>query len=676
MVVVEGVALVGTDRDADPVASGCVFIPEGPDEAAVLDAGGGVVICEVVVAAGGAAFPAVVCVCELPLRAKGHAGVGVRLSEIGPLSWADGHAGLRLVVGELCPRAVGNAGKGVVICEEVGQRGAAVLAAVGGVIRVFPEVSAVLHAGPIGDVGVVPGRAGPDAVSGDGVCVLIWVGGTGPDAHLRVVVPELVQCDIADCHAFLEVGVGPQAQRAFLDAGLRAGVCVVLVGCGVVGVAVDYVCCVVGSHADATDGMAVLFLRDGALCHAGVGEISSEVSVGTLRYAEIGQIILIADHSGQRAVGVCPAIGDTALRGVLGPEPGRADADAAMRDAVGESGLGGWAMGHASSGQIIREFAVRTGVHTASRGAVLGVGALGAPLGAAASDRVAVIVRGRRGGQAGANGHAEIGGVIAELSGDAGVGADVVVGVAVGLGVVGADRHAPLAEVIGEARGAALGAFVDGGIGGGVVDCPVPLRADLDAGVCGIVDVGLDGKGLLAVLPTESAVIVRVAGVVPAGSDAFPGHVFSVGVDFDGTEGSAEGGCGVAPVIDIADGDAGLVDLAAEGAVGAGGGADPEDHISVDVLYLRTFCHALSGGIIGKGSGLALRDAGIGGVLPPGALAAVLLASAGSGVAVLVVVVAAGIAAPWPADAAVGIGEGVGGEAVEDADAVVGIVIW
>lgn len=489
-----------------------------------------------------------------------------------------------------------------------------------------------------------------------------------------MVVSELVQGGVADRYAFLQVGVRPQAQRAFLDAGLRGGVSVVLVACGVVAVAVDYVGGVVGPHADATDGMAVLLLRDGALRHAGVGEIGPEVSVRALRYTKVGEIILVADHSGQRAAGVCPAISYTALRGIFGPESGRADANAAMGDAVCEGGLGGRTVCHASSGQIICELAGRTGVYTASRGAVLGVGALGAPFDAAPGDRISVVVRRRGGGEAGADGHAEIGGVIAELSGHAGVGAAFAVGVAVGLGVVGADRHAPLAEVIGEARGAELGAFVDGGIGGGVVDCPVSLRADLYAGVCGIVYERLDGKGVLAVLATEPAVVVRVAGVVLAGAHAFPCDVFPVGVDLDRTEGRAEGGRRIAPVIHIADCDAGLVDLAAEGAVGAGGCADPEDHVGIYILYFGAICHAFSSSIIGEGAGLALCHAGIGGVLPPGALAAVLLAPAGPGVAVLVVV--AGIGAACPACAAVGVGEGVGGGAVEDAYAVVGVVIW
>lgn len=121
LVVVEGVALVRADRDAHPVASGRVFVPEGPDEAAVLHAGGGVVIREVVVAAGGPAPPAVVCVCVLPLGTKRNTRVGVSLAEVGPLRRTDRHAGLSFIVGELSPGAIGNTCEATIISKQIGQ---------------------------------------------------------------------------------------------------------------------------------------------------------------------------------------------------------------------------------------------------------------------------------------------------------------------------------------------------------------------------------------------------------------------------------------------------------------------------------------------------------------------------------------------------------------------------
>ena len=116
-----------------------------------------------------------------------------------------------------------------------------------------------------------------------------------------------------------------------------------------------------------------------------------------------------------------------------------------------------------------------------------------------------------------------------------------------------------------------------------------------------------------------------------------------------------------------------MVDLAAEGAVGACVRAYPQDHISIDVLNLWTFSHAFSSCIVSKRPGFALLDAGIGAVVSPGSLAAVSLASACPGVTVLGV--NAGVAASGKTGAIGGIGEGVGCDAVKDADVVVSIVI-
>lgn len=133
-----------------------------------------------------------------------------------------------------------------------------------------------------------------------------------------------------------------------------------------------------------------------------------------------------------------------------------------------------------------------------------------------------------------------------------------------------------------------------------MVDCVIALRAYLDAGVGGVVDVRLDWKRMLAVLPTESAVIIRIACIACTGSNTGPGVILAKGVYLDGTSTDAESCSRVSPESIITHLYAGLVDLAAEASIGAGVGTYVQNHIGVDVLNFGTLCHALSSGVIGE----------------------------------------------------------------------------
>lgn len=301
-----------------------------------------------------------------------------------------------------------------------------------------------------------------------------------------------------------------------------------------------------------------------------MGEIGSEIAEGTLSDAEIGQVIRPGHNAYQWGRCISPAVLLAGLSQVFGPKPLRADADAAMGGWVREGGLAGWAARHAASREIVGEFVVRAGIHAKPGGIVEGVGSLGAPLHATASDWISVVVGGRRAEQAGTGLHTKIGGIVAELSRPAFIDARVISGISVGLGVIRTDVHAPLTEIIREASVALLRTFVDSFARGRVVNCIIALRTDLHARVGSIVNVGLNGEVMLAIFPAEATVIIRVARVPCTGSDAGSGVILAVGVDLDWTKLRAESGRGVSPISIIADLDAGLVYLAAEPSIRAG----------------------------------------------------------------------------------------------------------
>lgn len=105
---------------------------------------------------------------------------------------------------------------------------------------------------------------------------------------------------------------------------------------------------------------------------------------------------------------------------------------------------------------------------------------------------------------------------------------------------------------------------------------------------------------MLAVLPAESTVIVRIARVGCAGGNTGPGVILAIGVDLDWAQLRAESSGGVSPVSIITYIYAGLVDQAAEAPMRAGVGTYVQDHISVDILYFGALCHALPSGVVSE----------------------------------------------------------------------------
>lgn len=96
------------------------------------------------------------------------------------------------------------------------------------------------------------------------------------------------------------------------------------------------------------------------------------------------------------------------------------------------------------------------------------------------------------------------------------------------------------------------------------------------------------------------------------------------------------------------------------------------DHISIDILILGTLSHTPSSCIIGKGAIRTNWYAHIGGIVSPSALTTVELAPSRPRVTILVGCV---IGAARSADAPVRISEGIGSQAVEDADVIISVVI-
>lgn len=191
------VSLTRTDSHADPSARGGVLEPVGSDLDAVLDAAGGEIVGEPGGRAGRVALSVVVDVCKFSRRAQTHAGEVVPLPEKGPLRGTLGNAGLSAVVGVVPSRAVKNTFPYQRVGVKVRFGCAGRLAPVRGVVGKKTERSATGLAGAVTCPCVGTGRAGSDAVPVGIVGKFIRVGGTGPDAHLRVPVSVFGQSSVA-----------------------------------------------------------------------------------------------------------------------------------------------------------------------------------------------------------------------------------------------------------------------------------------------------------------------------------------------------------------------------------------------------------------------------------------------------------------------------------------------
>lgn len=232
-----------------------------------------------------------------------------------------------------------------------------------------------------------------------------------------------------------------------------------------------------------------------------MGGVVAEVALRALIDTEVADVVGVA-LVGQRVV---PAVGHAGLRGVFCVGGGWTDAYAAVGGGVGEGPLAGRAVGDTSAGVVVSE-----GGHGGCRadvdaetGVVFGVGALGAPLYAAAGEGVAVVVVE---GGAGALGHAEVGGVVGELPAQAGVDADVELRVAVALGVVWTLHHAEAGEVVGKS---CVGTVLHAGLAD--IFSKVTHGAYFHTRLSEWVSVCLNGECVLAAFSAESAVVIRVS---------------------------------------------------------------------------------------------------------------------------------------------------------------------
>lgn len=225
-----------------------------------------------------------------------------------------------------------------VVSEEVRQGGAGAFAAIRSVIAEESEFPATRDAGTVGSSGESAIGTRPHAIAREGVCELIRVRWTWPDAHLRMPVSKLMQRGIAVFHTLLEVSVCPQIEGTLLHTGLSGIVRIVLHSSAVVRVAVHYAACT-GTHAHPSDEVSILVLGGRAHNDAFVGEIGAEVAEGTLPHAEVGDVIGPADHSDQGSSVVGPAVRDARLSSIFSPPSSGADAHTTVSSGVSEGSL-------------------------------------------------------------------------------------------------------------------------------------------------------------------------------------------------------------------------------------------------------------------------------------------------------------------------------------------------